>query len=102
MCVSGVQGDFKTQKEAVWAVTNFTSGGNIQQVAYLVHCNVLEPLLELLTAKDSKIVRVILDAIYNILQVSWLVSDTNPATGSKIHFIGAISPTGLSLCGSVL
>ena len=63
------QGDFKTQREAVWAVTNFTSGGTVEQVVQLVQSGALEAIIDLLQVKDSKTIQVILDCICNIFLV---------------------------------
>jgi hypothetical protein len=52
------QGDFKSQKEAAWAVTNLTSGGTITQIIALCQYGVLKPMCELLGARDDKVIGV--------------------------------------------
>ncbi|XP_062311255.1 importin subunit alpha-1 [Osmerus eperlanus] len=71
------QGDFKTQKEAVWAVTNLTSGGSVEQVVQLVQSSALDPLLALLSSKDTKTLLVILDALTNIFLAGEKIEETD-------------------------
>jgi importin subunit alpha-2 len=41
----------QAQKEAVWAVTNLTSGGTVEQIIRLCAEGVLKPFCDLLAAK---------------------------------------------------
>ncbi len=60
-------GELRVQKEAAWAITNFTSGASTEQILYLVSCQVIKPMVDLLGAKDPKMVKVLLDGLCNIL-----------------------------------
>ena len=51
------QGEFQTQKEAAWAVTNLTISGRKPQVAHLVQCRVISPFCHLLSCKDPQVNR---------------------------------------------
>lgn len=61
--------EFKTRKEAAWAITNATSGGTPVQIRYLVDKGCIMPLCDLLTVMDIKIVQVALNGLENILKL---------------------------------
>ena len=61
--------EFKTRKEAAWALTNATSGGTPEQIRYLAEQNCIHPLCELLTVMDAKIIQVALNGLENILRL---------------------------------
>ncbi|XP_044513347.1 importin subunit alpha-8 [Gracilinanus agilis] len=68
-------GEFRVKKEIIWIMANFTTGGTLYQVLELVKAGFLEPLLDLLTIKDCKILLLILDIIEHFLQVATNVGE---------------------------
>jgi len=63
--------DFKTKKEACWALSNATSGGLSQpdQIRYLVSQGCIKPMCDLLASMDNKIIQVSLDGLENVLKI---------------------------------
>lgn len=63
-------GDFRTKKEAAWAVSNFTVGGTPEQVSYLVSQKAIPAMCNLLDCKDTTTIQVILDGLANVLKMA--------------------------------
>lgn len=61
--------EFDIRKEAAWAISNATSGGNSQQIKFLVQQGCIRPLCDLLTVNEPKIVNIALEGLENILKI---------------------------------
>ncbi len=61
--------EFDIKKEAAWAIANATARGSPKQIRYLVACNGIKPMAELLASSDQRIVLVCLETLANILKV---------------------------------
>jgi hypothetical protein len=75
--------DFKTKKEACWALSNATSGGlqEPNQIRYLVSQGCIKPMCDLLQSMDNKIIQVSLDGLENILKVGEIDKEAAGAGG---------------------
>lgn len=65
------RGDFKSQKEAAWVITNTTTSGSPEQIVHIIdHFGVLKPFCNLLDAKDARTVKVVLTGLSNLFQLA--------------------------------
>ncbi len=62
--------ELKVKREIAWAITNYTTHANTEQVLYLIKCQVIKPICDLLFNEDYLLIKILLDALYNILFVS--------------------------------
>jgi hypothetical protein len=53
-----VAGDLEIKREAAWAISNATSGGDYRQIQQLVQYGCIPPLTELLRVMDPRIMQV--------------------------------------------
>merc|ERR1712173_1795 len=84
-------GEFDVKKEAAWAISNLTSGGNDNQINYLVHQGAIPPLCALFTWANSRIVTVALEGIESILRVG---ANEAAKTGGRNHHADFVEECG--------
>lgn len=63
-----INDDIEIKKEAVWAVSNCTSGASQEQFNILVEKGIMKALSSVLKMKEARILAVALEGIENILK----------------------------------
>jgi hypothetical protein len=62
-------GELRVQKVIAQAITNYTSEASDEQLLYLVQCQIVKPMCDLLAEQDPKLLKVLLLGLINILKV---------------------------------
>lgn len=88
ICFPLLQGEFQTQKEAAWAISNFTISGDRHQISRLIQEDVIPPFCNLLECKDPQVTQVVLDGIQNMLKATSFAE--REALASKIEECGGL------------
>ena len=84
--------DVHIKIKAAWAISNATSGGTPDQIKFLVQQGCIPPLCELLVAQDSKIVKVALEVLGNMLMAGH--ADDSAANGQPNPVAQAVLEAG--------
>ena len=88
--------EFKTRKEAAWAITNAVSGGSADQIRFLVDQGCIPPLCNLLTVMDGKIVQVALNGLEHILRAG--LQESKLHGGMNLYAVAIEECYGMKLC----
>jgi len=59
------------QKEAAWAINNLFSGGSVSQRNLLFKYGGMEPYCNLLLSQDGRMIEIILEGLYQLLEVRY-------------------------------
>ena len=78
--------EYEVQKEAAWAIANATSGGSTDQINYLVEQGSIAALSNILSAKEVKILTMILEGLENILKSGMQNSESRSFENIKFLF----------------
>lgn len=76
-CFPSVQGDFRVQKEACWAISNIAIGGNPEQQATLLNLGIFSSFSDLLKISDAKVLTLILEVIKKLFEVRLMLSSAD-------------------------
>ncbi|BFZ17288.1 hypothetical protein BsWGS_20327 [Bradybaena similaris] len=60
-------GDLKCQIEATWVIMGLTGRGTLEQIIYVVQCGAFQLFCDLLTTKETKLLDILLECIFNVL-----------------------------------
>jgi hypothetical protein len=71
-------GDFKTRKEAAWAVSNLSTGGTVAQIRYLAEQGVIQPVIGMLSSQESRLLQICLECVSNLLRAGEMEDGSNP------------------------
>eukprot|EP00892_Ulva_mutabilis_P006136 jgi/Ulvmu1/3895/UM018_0116.1 len=90
-------GELEIKREAAWAISNATSGGDPTQIQQLVQYGCIPPLCDLLRVMDPRVVQVALEGLKNILSAAEKLRSLPGSNGENVYAVILEDAGGLDL-----